>query len=64
MSVINIFKFQICLSISVSGLATICWSLQSWLLSCGEGEKGVVYFQRDGPLLGKKKKREILFIWS
>ena len=50
MSVINIFKFQICFS-----MATICWFLQSWLISCGEGEKRGVYFQRGGPFLEEKK---------
>lgn len=52
MSVINIFKFEICFS-----MATICWFLQSWLISCGEREKrGGVYFQRGGPFLEKNVK--------
>lgn len=55
MSVINRFKFQIYLRIRVFDLATIYWFLQSWLISCGEGEKGGVHFQRGGHFLGKKR---------
>lgn len=53
MSVINMFKFQIRLSIRVFGLATICWFLQSWLISCGEGEKSGVHFQGGETFLEK-----------